>query len=74
MRDVVENLIAEALAHDLRRHLAGTEARNPRGPAVVARDLVDLGVDDRARDLDDEVLPGVADVYEFGFQIDLVQC
>ena len=49
------------------RHLARPEARDARGLAVVARDLVDLGVDDGARDFDDQVLPGVADVDELGF-------
>ncbi len=64
---VVQNLIAEALPDHLRWHLAGPEARNPCRPAVVAGDLVNLGVDHRARDFDDQVLTGVADVYEFSF-------
>ena len=65
VRHVVENLVAEALAHDLRRHLAGPEPGHPRRLAVIARDLVDLGVDDLARDLDDEVFLRIADVDEF---------
>ena len=69
VRDVVEDLVAKALAHDLGRHLAGPEAGNPRRLAVVARDLVDLGIHDVAVDLDDEVLLGVGDVYEFGFHV-----
>jgi hypothetical protein len=64
---VVQNLIAEALPHNFGRHLARTESRNACGAAVITRDLVDFGVDDRAGDFDDEALAGVADVYEFGF-------
>jgi hypothetical protein len=46
--DVVQDLVAEALPDDLRRHLAGPEAGDARRLAVVARDLVDLGVHYRA--------------------------
>ena len=65
MRHVVEDLIAEPLPDDLRRHLPGPESRHARRLAVIAGDLVDFGVDHRARDLEDEVLLGLADVYEF---------
>ena len=56
MRDVVKDLVAEPLAHDFRRHLAGPEARDARRLAVVTRDLLDLRVHHRAGDFDDEVL------------------
>ncbi len=69
MRDVVQDLIAEPLADDLGRHLSRPEAWNPRRLAVVARDLVDLGVDDGAGDFDDEILLRVADVDELGFHV-----
>ena len=39
--DVVENLGAEALAHDRRRHLAGAEPGQPRRLGVLAGDPVD---------------------------------
>ncbi len=65
VRDVVQNLIAKTLAHDLGRHLARPEARHARGPAVVPRHLVYFRVDDRARDLDDEIFLRIADVNEF---------
>src|ERR1700752_1451645 len=67
VRDVVEDLVAEPLAHHLGRHLARPEAGNPRRLAIVPGHLVDLGIDDRTLDLDDEVLLSVADVYEFSF-------
>ena len=67
MRDVVEDLVAEALPDDLGRNLARTEAGDAGGPAVVPRDLVDLGIDDGAGDFDDEVLLRIADVDELGF-------
>src|SRR4029450_1451694 len=67
MRDVVEDLVAKALAHHLGRHLARPEAGDARRLAVVARDLVDLGVDDMAVDLDDEVFLGVGDVDKLCF-------
>jgi hypothetical protein len=63
----MQDLVAEPLANDLGRHLARPETGDARRLAVVARDLVDLGVDDRAVDLDDEVLLGVAYVNEFSF-------
>ena len=66
---IVQDLIAEALPHDLRWHLARPEPRDPRRSAVIAGDLVDLGVDHRARDFDHQVLAGVADVDEFGFHV-----
>ena len=69
VRDVVQDLVAEPLPDDLGRHLARPEAGNPRRLAVVARDLVDLGVDDGAGDFDDEVLLRVADVDELGFHV-----
>src|SRR4029079_12910620 len=59
VRDVMEDLIAEALADDLRRHLAGTKARDPRGLAVIARDPVDLGVNHGAGNFDDQLLSRV---------------
>ena len=62
--DVVQDLVAEPLADHLGRDLAGPEAGDPRRLAVVAGDLVDLGVDHRAVDLDDEVLLGVGNVDE----------
>ena len=73
VRDVVEDLVAEALPDDLGGHLAGPEARDARGPAVVARDLVDLRVDDGAGDFDDEVLLRVADVDELGFHCGILR-
>ena len=48
VRDVVKDLILEALLDDARRRLAGTEAGNARLARVVARDAIDLGVDDVA--------------------------
>jgi hypothetical protein len=62
VRDIVQDLIAEPLPDDLGGHLARPKPGNARGLAVVARDLVDLGVDDRARDLDEKVLLGIGDV------------
>jgi len=67
VRHVVEDLVAKSLPNDLGGNLAGPEAWNTRGSAIVPRHLVDLGIDDGARDFDDEVLPRIADVYEFCF-------
>ena len=50
VHDVVENLIAEALFDDRRRHLAGPEARDPRllrvalGDAVISASTTSLGI------------------------------
>ena len=63
---VVEDLVAEPLLDDRRRHLAGTEAGDARLLGVALGDAIDLGVDDVARDLDREVLLRLADVGEFG--------
>ena len=40
---------------------------NPRLARVVARDTVDLGIDDVARDFDFQILAGCVDVDEVGF-------
>ena len=64
VRHVVQDLIAEALLDDLGGNLPRPEAGNAGGLAVVARDLVDFGIDDVAVDLDDEVFLGFGDVYE----------
>ena len=62
---VVEDLIAEPLLDDRRRHLARPEAGD-RDLLVALRDAIDLGVDDGAVDLDRDGLLGLADVGEFG--------
>ena len=67
MRDVVQDLALEALADHLGRHLARTEAGQPRRLAVARRDARDLGVHDVGRDLDREVPACFVDVDEFGF-------
>src|SRR5207249_12156780 len=67
MRDIVKNLIAKALAHDLRRDFSRTKPRHPGSTAVIARDLIYFRVDDRAWNLHDEILLGIADVDEFCF-------
>ena len=69
VRDVVEDLILEALLDDARRRLAGPEAGNARLARVVARDAVDLGVDDIAGNLDAQVLARLVDVDELGFHV-----
>ena len=69
MRDVVEDLIAKPLADDLGRYLAGAKTRHPRGATVVARDLVYFGVDNGARDFDDEIFLRVADVDKLCFHL-----
>src|SRR5205823_3940489 len=66
VRDVVQNLILEALLDDARRRLARTKSGHARFPGVVARDAVDLGADDLAGDLDAHVLARRVDVDEFG--------
>jgi hypothetical protein len=50
----------------LSRDLAGPEARNAGGLAVVLGHAVDLGVDDRAGDFDHQLLARVRDVDELG--------
>src|SRR5262249_55539053 len=67
VRDVVQDLVLEALLDDARRRLAGTEAGHARLPRVVARDPADLGRDDGARDLGAHVLARGIHVDEFGF-------
>jgi hypothetical protein len=49
----------EALADNLRRHLAGTEARDACGLAVIARDAVDLGVNHGAGNFNDQLFARV---------------
>ena len=71
VRDVVEDLLLEALLDDARRRLARAEARDARLARVVARDAIDLGVDDVARDFDAQVLARLVDVDEFGFHREL---
>ena len=66
VRHVVEDLVAESLPNDLGRNLAGTEAWDTGGSAIVPRDLVDLGIDDGARDLDEQLLAGIGNVDELG--------
>src|SRR5262249_59101077 len=65
--DVMENLILEALLDDPRRRPAGTEPGDACLARVVARDPIDLGADDVARDFDPDVLAGGVDVDDFGF-------
>ena len=67
MRHIVKDLVPEPLPHHLGGYFPGPEARNAGGAAVVPRHFVDLGIDDGARDFDDEVFLGVADVYELSF-------
>jgi hypothetical protein len=59
VRDVVKDLVAKPLPDDFRRYLARTKSRDPRGLAVVTRDLLDLGIHHGAGDFDDEVLARV---------------
>ena len=67
MRDVVQDLILEALLDDAGRRFAWTESRNARLARIVARDAVDLRVDHVAGDFDAQVLAGFVDVDEVGF-------
>ena len=67
VRHVVENLVLVALADNPGGHLARTEARDARLARVVARDALDLGIDQVARDFNRQALAGFVDVDEFGF-------
>ena len=58
VRDVVENLLAEPLLDEGRRHLALAESGNARLPAVAARDAIDLRIDDVAGNFDGDALLG----------------
>ena len=60
--DIMQDLVTEALPDQLRRDLARTESGNARRATVTSGEPVDLGVDDRTRDLDDEVLARVAEL------------
>jgi len=65
LRDILENLILEALLDDRRGRLARPEPRNTRALRIVRGDVIDFLVDDVARDLDPDVLPRVVDIDEF---------
>src|SRR5678816_1219565 len=67
MRHVVQDLITEALPHDFGRHFPRAKTGHPCSPAVIARHLIYLRVDDGARNFDDEVFLRIADVNEFCF-------
>ncbi len=67
VRDVVQDLVLEALLDDPRRRLARPEAGDPRLARVVARRAVDRGVHHVAGNLDAHVLARLVDVDEFGF-------
>jgi hypothetical protein len=66
VRDVVQDLVLEALLDHARRRLAGAEAGHARAARVVACDAIDLAVDDFGRDLDAHRLARRVDVGEFG--------
>ena len=59
--DIMQDLVTEALPDQLCWDLARTESGNARRATVTSGEPVDLGVDDRTRDLDDEVLARVAE-------------
>ena len=63
---------AEPLPDDLGGDFPGAEPRDTRRFAVVACDLVDLGIHDGARDFDDEVFLSVGNVDELGLHSDRV--
>jgi hypothetical protein len=63
---IVQDLVAKALAHDLRGDLPGPEAWDAGRLPVVARDLVYLRINRRAVDFHHEVLACFVDVDEFG--------
>ena len=67
VRDVVKDLVLEALLDDARRRLARPEAGDARLARVVARDAVDLGVDHIGGDFDAHGLARLVDVGKFGF-------
>jgi hypothetical protein len=66
VRDVVKDLILEALLDDAGGRLAGPEAGDARLARVVARVALDLGVDHVTRDFDAYVLARLVDVHELG--------
>ncbi len=67
VRDIVQDLILEALLDDARRRLAGTEAGNPRLARIVARNAIDFRVHDVAGNFDPYVLACLVDVDQVGF-------
>jgi hypothetical protein len=69
VRDVVKDLLFEALLDHARRGLARPEARDARLARIVAGDPVDLGVDRVAWDFDAQGLARFVDVGEFGFHV-----
>ena len=72
VRDVVENLLAESLLDEGRRHLALAESGNARLPAVAAGHAIDFCVDDVARNFDGNALLGFSEIGEFGFHYRII--
>ena len=67
VREVVKNFALVALLDDTRRRLAGTEPRHLGALRVVAREAIELGIDDIGRNFDLEILARVVDVCELCF-------
>jgi hypothetical protein len=67
VRDIVEDLILEALLDDAGRRLAGPEAGDARAARIIARDAIDLGADDFSGNLDAHVLARLVDIDELCF-------